>query len=290
MKRVDAQRIYDNAVSTALAKRLPVKLPNLCRNDGKFTVNGLTFVFFASRLGEVGRKAELNRFLRTMRCDSTDPQPRHLGMQTGLNFLVKGCYHPKLGRVLKAGEYSLLDLSSTHPNAAMMHRTVSVSTTGFGRLKARYDHRCACCGSKEGDPHFKNKHSITTLDKGHCDPRKPLTNANCIPMCTICNMVYKNNAVFNKRGFIVRWLADDPKTSSSSTKASSRKTKAVVAGKRAAKTKDPAKAECGTTGKKVVVVGSRKKKTSVVVAAIRTRTMMTRSMTRQSANAAASRK
>ena len=204
MKRVDVRRIYDDVVSTAV--NLSVKLPNLVRKDGKYTVGGLTLVFFASRMGEIGRKADLNRFLRTMRCESTDPQPRHLGMQNGLNFLVKGCYHPMAGRVLRSGEYSLLDLVSTHPSANMMHRSCTVSGTWFDRLKTQYGRRCACCGSEEGGRHYKNTHIITTLDKGHCDPRKPLKNTNCIPMCTLCNMVYKDHAVFNRRGFIVEWL------------------------------------------------------------------------------------
>jgi hypothetical protein len=204
MKHVDVRRIYESVVSTA--KHLPVKLPGLQRSDGKFTVGGLTLVFFASRMGEIGKKAELNRFLRTMRCESTDPQPRHLGMQNGLNFLVKGCYHPVAGRVLRSGEYSLLDLASTHPSAGMMHRSGKINGTWFDRLKREYDHRCACCGSKEGERHYKNPHVVTTLDKGHCDPRKPLKNANCIPMCALCNMVYRDHAVFNRRGFIVEWL------------------------------------------------------------------------------------
>lgn len=212
MKRVEVRRIYQNVVRTA--STLQVKLPRLEKGDGKFTVGGLTLVYFASRMGEIGRKADLIRFLREMRCNSTDPQPRHLGMQHGLNFLVKGCYHQGAGRVLRSGEYSLLDLSSTHPSAGMMHRSSAVNGTWFDRLKRQYDCRCACCGSKESERHFKNSHVVTTLDKGHCDPRKPLNNSNCIPMCTLCNMVYKDHAVFNRRGFIVGWLsAADPQPS-----------------------------------------------------------------------------
>jgi hypothetical protein len=48
---------------------------------------------------------------------------------------------------------------------------------------------------------------VTTLEKGHCDPRRPLTDDNCIPMCKLCNMVYKDNAVLNRRGFVIHWLA-----------------------------------------------------------------------------------
>lgn len=164
-------------------------------------------VFFAARLGRIASKCDLTRFLRLMRCESSDPQPRHLGMQHGLNFLVQGCYHPTEQRVLRSGEYSLLDLERAHPNFATMHRTGSVQCASFAQLKSLYDHRCACCGSKEGERHFKNGHMVTALEKGHCDPRRPLATANCIPMCAMCNMVYRNHAVFNRRGFVVRWLA-----------------------------------------------------------------------------------
>ena len=51
-----------------------VRLPALVGRDARFTVNGLCLVFFAARLGEVGTKAELVRFLQAMRCRTTDPQ------------------------------------------------------------------------------------------------------------------------------------------------------------------------------------------------------------------------
>jgi hypothetical protein len=168
-------------------------------------------VFFAARLGRIATKAELLAFLRRMRCATVDPQPRHLGMQCGLNFLVQGCYHPHARRALRRGEYCLLDLVNAHPSAATMHRAGGTGTSAldFDELKRVYDARCACCGSRQGERHLKNAHLVTRLDRGHCDPRKPLTHANCVPMCTMCNMVYKDRAVINKRGFVVAWLGAD---------------------------------------------------------------------------------
>jgi hypothetical protein len=169
----------------------------------QYTVGGLMLVFFAARVGQIATKVELAAFLRTMRCKTPDPQPRHLGMQLGLNFLVQGCHHPAAGRVLKRGEYCLLDLTSVHPSHGTMHRApVHGGALDFGAIKALYDLRCACCGSREGERHFKNAHLITTLERGHCDPRKPLTADNCVPMCNMCNMVYKDRAVINLRGFV----------------------------------------------------------------------------------------
>ena len=62
------------------------------------------------------------------------------------------------------------------------------------------------CGSVEGEPHLKNKRLETRIEKGHMDPRKELDLANCIPMCSMCNSVYKDKAVFNRNGYIRTWL------------------------------------------------------------------------------------
>jgi hypothetical protein len=205
MNRLNVDKTYTDFVTRFKQRNAHVRLPGLKRRDGTYTVGGLMLVFFASRLGRVASKSELVEFLKKMRCNTTDPQPRHLGMQNGLNFIVQGCYHPKLRRVLRQGEYSLLDGTRLHPSFVAMRRRSS-DVGDFGAVKKIYGGRCVCCGSKEGERHLKNRHMVTHLERGHCDPRLPLSSANCVPMCSLCNMVYKNHAVFNRRGFIVRWL------------------------------------------------------------------------------------
>ena len=90
-----------------------------------------------------------------------------------------------------------------------MHRAkvTGAKALAWEPMKKLYGGRCACCGSVEGQRHLKNEHLVTTLEKGHCDPRRPLTDDNCIPMCKLCNMVYKDHAVLNRRGFVVQWLS-----------------------------------------------------------------------------------
>jgi len=175
----------------------------------RHTVGGLMLVFFAARLGKVLTKTELVDFLRAMKCPTLDPQPRHLGMQVGLNFIVQGCYHPRAKRALRRGEYCLLDLKRSHPSHASMHRVKALPRLSWEPLKLLYGGRCACCGSVEGERHLKNAHLVTTLERGHCDPRRPLTDDNCVPMCKLCNMVYKDKAVISRRGFVVKWLGGD---------------------------------------------------------------------------------
>ena len=65
---------------------------------------------------------------RRMRVSTTDPQPRHLGMQNGFDFLVAGCRHPATGAKLKCGQYCLMSLGKRHPSLhAVTHRIVKVS-------------------------------------------------------------------------------------------------------------------------------------------------------------------
>lgn len=181
-----------------------VRVPQLIHPAKRqYTVQGLCFVFFGMHVGKVMPKTELIKFLQHHGCRTHDPQPRHLGMQFGLDFMIMRSYHPKLKRTLRAGEYCLKSLSSVHPTASHInHRTVKLSDQVFKNLKRRFYSRCACCGSVEGEPNHKNMKIITTLEKGHRDPRKPLTSSNCIPICTVCNHVYANKVVFTARGFV----------------------------------------------------------------------------------------
>eukprot|EP00798_Chlamydomonas_sp_ICE-L_P000393 gene393-1789_t len=185
-----------------------IRVPRLTRSDGRYTVGGLTLVFFAYNVGEIKHKRELIEFLRHMNCTTTDPQPRHLGMQCWINFLVRGCYHPAKGRILRTGEFSLLDLENPLPSSEMRHRRKDTAFTdaSFNELKQKCGMRCMSCGSVEGGRHYKKPLHVTKLEMGHMDPRKSLSHPNCIPMCNMCNMVYKNCAVFNANGFIIEWL------------------------------------------------------------------------------------
>ena len=162
-------------------------------------------------------------------------------------------------RKLRRGEYCLLDLKSAHPNHATMHRAkvTGAKALAWEPMKKLYGGRCACCGSVEGQRHLKNEHLVTTLEKGHCDPRRPLTDDNCIPMCKLCNMVYKDNAVLNRRGFVVQWLsagnAEEPPQSIAEDEDEKSPKAAAVVRKR---------------GAAVVVVVRRAPRKSVVAAAV----------------------
>lgn len=196
---------YARIVALVSKKRLRVRVPRLF-NGTHYTVAALMLVFFYLNIGRVRSIADLREFLVEHDCLSMNPQPRHLGMQNGFRFLVQNCVHPRLRQTLRRGQYCLLTLASAHPSAASGHRDCSLTADSFSRLQRRYAGRCAVCGSAEGEPHLKNMLLRTTIERGHADPRRPLTVQNCLPMCRLCNCAYKNKVVFNSRGIVVRWL------------------------------------------------------------------------------------
>ncbi len=84
--------------------------------------------------------------------------------------------------------------------------TMVIRPYGFGlweNIKEAYDCRCATCGSKEGEPNFKDRTVITKLEKGHMDPSKQLTDINCIPQCTICNKAFRDWWIFDSTGRVI---------------------------------------------------------------------------------------
>lgn len=81
------------------------------------------------------------------------------------------------------------------------------SITCWETLKAERDFCCFTCGSKEGQPIWGNS-SICKLQKGHMDPRLPLTDDNCIPQCQQCNQPAQNKFIFDKRGRVIKCLHD----------------------------------------------------------------------------------
>jgi hypothetical protein len=179
-----------------------VHVPALYKNGG-MTVAGLMLVYFVKNMGKICMKKDLMMYLEEFGISCSDPQPRHIGMQWGYEFLIHRSWHPRAKRTLKAGEYCLMAFKKASTFCAL-HRRGSVSNSTFRNLVKAYHCMCAVCGSKENEKHNKNESIITSLEKGHCDPTKPLNLDNCIPICKICNRAYKNKFCFNKNGMITK--------------------------------------------------------------------------------------
>ncbi len=105
------------------------------------------------------------------------------------------------GSTLKRGEYSLIDVTNVLPGWSATKRD-AVASGDWEEIKKQYNYRCACCGSKEGEPNNKDAQKKTVLEKGHMDPSKSLNDGNMIPQCEICNKPYLDKVVFDENGYV----------------------------------------------------------------------------------------
>ena len=123
----------------------------------------------------------------------TDPlQVRHLNTQNGWWIEKDGKY-----------KFKLVSVTQPMPGYIPEKRKCKLDVKNWEEIKNNYNNQCVNCGSKEGEPLRWKPTELTKLQQGHMDPRKDLTNDNCIPQCQFCNQQYKNKAVFNKRGVII---------------------------------------------------------------------------------------
>jgi len=120
----------------------------------------------------------------------TDPlQVRHLSTQSGWYIVKEGRY-----------KHKLVSVTEPLPGFIKEKRAIELTPDAWNIIKLEYDNMCVNCGSIEDKPMRWKKTEITKLQQGHMDPRKALTESNCIPQCSFCNQRCKDKAVFDKRG------------------------------------------------------------------------------------------
>jgi hypothetical protein len=179
-------------------QQLGVKLPRF-RQNGLYTKYALALIALYSRFGQPVTKDELEEFIAKYTEGARDKQQgRHLGPQYGWAVLSQN--RPDRGTEdWPRDSYGLVSLTESHP-AFWQHRSGDLSDSEWLEIKARFQLRCALCGSEEGQDNLRNPNVITQLEKGHRDPTKPLAANNCLPQCQECNGPLKENFIFDKRG------------------------------------------------------------------------------------------
>jgi len=182
-------------------KRYGVKLPKLEGKKG-FTKKALVLVYLAQGYPKTKKvsKVELSNFIRSFYPETPDVQPgRHLAAQEGWFIAAGGRDNRDV--ILERGEYQLLSLEKPYP---AFHGHRAEITGDWEKLKASYGHRCATCGSKEGEPNFHWPNTITRLQEAHMNPNKPPASGNIIPQCQKCNRADRNNWEYDERGRVIK--------------------------------------------------------------------------------------
>ena len=180
---------------------LGVSLPDLKKN-GKYVKDALALVYLAQGYPNTRpvSKNELTIFMRRFYPETTDvQQARHLANIRGW-FILSGTRHDVASIELDDGYYQLKTLEEPYDKFNPERRKEFLNGDEWESMKKKYEYRCACCGSKEGEPHRYWKNTITKLQKGHMDPRKPLEPDNIIPQCEKCNRPDRNYWVYDEYG------------------------------------------------------------------------------------------
>ena len=155
-------------------------------------------MFLFKHTGEVVTKQELTEGWNKIGKPTNDFQSaRHLGLQHG--YLIENNNSGISG-------YRLITLEKPHPSFISDRRTEYFTKEEWEQTKEEANHRCLTCGAFEGEKHYKQQTLIVKLEKGHCDPTKPLTIDNTFPQCNYCNKIYKDKFEFDKRGNVRRQL------------------------------------------------------------------------------------
>ncbi|MCR5650899.1 MAG: hypothetical protein K6F86_06945 [Lachnospiraceae bacterium] len=211
MEKLDKNKIeeiYDliNKYHSNYLKPLGVKLPNLKNNKGLYTKDALALIYLAQGYPNTGivSKSELTNFIKLYYPDTNDvQQARHLAAQKGW-FILSGTRNDNSSAGIPAGSYKLISLEKAYDGFNAERRVEDFTGDFWEDLKKRYDYRCACCGSEEGKPHRYWKNIIVTLQKGHKNPAKPLTEDNTIPQCESCNRPDRNYWIYDDKGRVIR--------------------------------------------------------------------------------------
>lgn len=198
-------------------KQYNVSLPRL-KNGSKFTKDAIVLSVLFKYIGKAVSKTDLTRILKKICNDEINDaqQGRHLGRQKGW-YILSGTRNdnipPELNITLISGDYCLVSVNKPYPTRTLRaghHRIIS-SNLNFDRIKLIFDHRCATCGSKEGELNFRNKSRKTKLQAGHQNPNHPLVPGNIIPQCGECNQAYRDWFYFDGSGRVTDININSPK-------------------------------------------------------------------------------
>ena len=184
-------------------KKHGLSLPKLKNSRGLYTKDALILIYLSQNYPNTKKatKRELTQFIRKYYPDTNDvQQARHLGAQKGWWILAGGRDNIVLS--LKRGEYQLYKLEKPYPG--FKHKRRQTKPGNWADIKIYYSHRCATCGSEEGQPHLHWPETKTKLQKAHKNPEEPLNKENIIPQCQKCNRADRNRWIYDDKGRVIK--------------------------------------------------------------------------------------
>jgi hypothetical protein len=176
-----------------------VWLPPFTGRDGLYHQTALALIGLYCRLGLPVTKSELESFVRMYKDGARDVQDgRHLSAQFG--WRVLSSHRRDFGTEdWPRSSYGLVSVTESHPSFRRQ-QDGDLTVEEWAIICDTFDNRCSLCGSKEGEPNLRAPAAMTEIQKGHRDPRKPLSIQNCLPQCQECNRTLRNKFEFDERG------------------------------------------------------------------------------------------
>jgi hypothetical protein len=165
------------------------------------TSASMLFTYAYANIGRPFKGNDAVDWCNRLGCAVRDPQIlRHMSNGYGYNARGRSGLLPN-GTKVKMGEYALVNMTEIAPGWKG-HRQNLLQKGDWTDIKAAYNYRCVCCGSREGQANHRKPGTMTVLEQGHMDPKKPLGPGNIIPQCQICNKPYRDNVVFTSEGYV----------------------------------------------------------------------------------------
>lgn len=131
-----------------------------------------------------------------------DQQVRHLKTQNGWHVLNRGDSHRenRAEKFTPDGCHVLISTRMPSPSSVLQRRA-AVRDGDWQKILRHYGNKCASCGTAIGEYHrYDRTYKVETLERGHMNPKLPLTPGNIIPQCRWCNRTARGDFVFDEHG------------------------------------------------------------------------------------------
>ena len=178
------------------SKNSKLKLPKEDINNKKYVALLIYYTFKKCILN----KKYIEKYLsNTLNIIGDRQEFRHLGKNDGFDILQCGDMFKTYK--LKRGEYLFNGFENVNKFYSKNRR--NERSLNWDGIKQKYNHRCACCGCKNGSKH-RYTNQVVILEKGHKNPINGMVDDNIIPLCKYCNQIFSDKFILNDQGLPIQ--------------------------------------------------------------------------------------